>query len=201
MTNPPTITRRCFIAVALPEQVQKNLARAQSRLNRMGIRKVKWMSPKAIHLTLAFLGNILIDRVHDAAAAVDTAVLSHAPFEAEATQLGYFGKRGAPRVIWTGIAAGRDELISLQASLADSLTLKGFELEERAFSPHLTIARIKIPKRSPELVDHLENDAHQKFGTIPVTRVHLIESILHPEGPEYVVLHTSDLRRAKSSGD
>ncbi len=199
MTRTATITRRCFVAIALPDDVSKGLARAQSRLKRTGIRNIKWMRPENIHLTLAFLGNIPLDRIRDAAGAVDAAVLGHTPFEAEATQLGCFGKRGAPRVIWSGIEAGRQELISLQASLAKALRLNGFELEKRDYSPHLTLARIRVPRRNAELVDHLEHDSHRDFGIIPVKTLLLMESILHPEGPEYVILHAADLQHAASS--
>jgi len=194
MTRIATITRRCFVAIALPEEVLKSLARAQSRLKRTGIRNVKWMRPENIHLTLAFLGNIPLPRVHDAAGAVDAAVLGHSPFEAEAIRLGHFGKRGAPRVIWTGIQAGRNELIALQASLSDALRRNGFDLEERAFSPHLTIARVRVPKRNPQLIHHLQTDNHQEFGRFPVTQLLLMESILHPERPEYTVLHAAPLQ-------
>ena len=195
-----TITRRCFIAITVPESVRTQIQRAQSRMKRGGF-KASYVRPANIHLTLAFLGDVLLDRIHNAAGAVDAGVLGHAPFSLEAAQLGYFGKRGSPRAIWSHIEGDVDRLRALQADLTEALILNAFPLDGRKFMPHLTMARIRTPKRNVPLVDHLKNDAHQKFGTIPVTQLLLIESILHPEGPEYVVLHASDLRRAESSSD
>ncbi len=61
-TRTATITRRCFVAIALPNEVQQSLARAQTRLKRTGL-KAKWVPPENIHLTLAFLGDVLLDRI------------------------------------------------------------------------------------------------------------------------------------------
>ena len=188
-----TITRRCFIAIALPNELKQSLARAQSRLRHADF-KVSFVPPANMHLTLSFLGDVLLSRIHDVAGAVDTAVLGHPPFALDAAQLGYFGKRGSPRAIWSHVGNGTDALITLQASLSEALTLNGFPMEEHRFRPHLTIARIRIPKRNLQLVEHLEHDAHQGFGTIPVTHLHLIQSILRPAGVEYAILHSAPLR-------
>ena len=187
-----TITRRCFIAIALPNEVKQSLARAQSRLRHADF-KVSFVPPANMHLTLSFLGDVLLSRIHDVAGAVDTAVLGHAPFAVKAAQLGYFGKRGSPRAIWSHISHDSEALIALQTSLAKALSLNGFPTEDRRFRPHLTIARIRIPKRNLPLVEHLEHDAHQEFGMIPVTHLHLIQSILQPTGVEYAILHTAPL--------
>jgi len=157
--------------------------------------KASYVRPANIHLTLAFLGDVLMSRIHDAAGALDTAVLEHAPFDVEAAQLGYFGKRGSPRAIWSNIVGDLDRLTALQASLTEALMFNEFPVESRQFKPHLTIARIRKPKRDLPLVGHLEQDTHQHFGVIPVQKLLLIESTLHPEGPEYNILHAARLRR------
>lgn len=157
--------------------------------------KASYVQPVNIHLTLAFLGDVLIDRIHDAAGAVDTAVLGHQSFCVEAAKLGYFGKRGSPRAIWSHLEGEEDLLRALQTDLTEALILNDFPVEGRRFMPHLTIARIRTPKRNLPLVDHLENDDHQEFGAIPVTEALLIQSILHPTGPEYCVLHASPLQK------
>ncbi len=194
MTKPATITRRCFIAIGIPDDVQKQLKRAQIRLKQAQF-KLSYVHPENMHLTLAFLGDVLTSRIQDAAGAVGTAVLGSGPFQLEAHQLGYFGKRGSPRAIWSQIDGDLDQLIDLQKRLTDALVQNGFPLEGRKFRPHLTLARIRRPKRNLPLVDHLENDKHQYFGEIPVNELLLIESILHPDGPEYHILHTADLLR------
>ena len=193
MTRKATITRRCFIAIEVPEAVKKSLSRAQARLKQTDLR-ASYVRSANIHLTLAFLGDVLMSRIHDAAGALETAVLGHRPFDVEASQLGYFGKRGSPRAIWSHIGGNEDALRALQANLKEKLIESGFPMEQRRFTPHLTIARIRIPKRNLQLVDHLENDTHQKFGLIEVRELLLLESTLLPEGPEYHILHAATLR-------
>ncbi len=200
MTGKPsrkaTITRRCFVAIAIPDEVRAQLKRAQSRLKRLNIR-ARWIPEENIHLTLAFLGDVPLDRIHYAAGAIDAACADHAPFTTEATQLGYFGRRGRPRTIWSGVASGAEAITAIQSSIAEALTWNGFDLEQRPFTPHITIARIKLPKRKPDLVSHIEHDAHQCFGAIPVTQVLLMQSVLHATGPEHIMLHASRLPQNK----
>ena len=86
-----------------------------------------------IHLTLAFLGEVAAGRAGAAAVPVEGRA-----FAISVDCVGAF--RGA-RVAWAGIAAPPAALIDLQSRLAGQLRARGFELEDRAFVPHLTLAR------------------------------------------------------------
>jgi len=86
-----------------------------------------------IHLTLAFLGEVAAERAVAAAVPVEGRA-----FAISVDCVGAF--RGA-RVAWAGIAAPPAALVDLQSRLASRLRAGGFELEERAFVPHLTLAR------------------------------------------------------------
>jgi len=96
-----------------------------------------------IHLTLAFLGEVAGDRVEDASAA--GAQVRGAPFRLRLDQVGSFRRAG---VAWAGCRNAPARLASLQSDLAASLGAHGFTLEERAFAPHITLAR-RIRKSVP----------------------------------------------------
>jgi 2'-5' RNA ligase len=89
-----------------------------------------------IHLTLAFLGDLDETRLGDALASAEA--LDHRSFEVVLDQWGSF--RGA-RVAWAGCREVSKPLRNLQADLAERLRVRGFLLEERAYTPHVTLAR------------------------------------------------------------
>jgi 2'-5' RNA ligase len=96
-----------------------------------------------IHLTLAFLGEVSGDRVEDAVAA--GAEARGAPFRLRLDEVGSFRRS---EVAWAGCSRAPAGLASLQSDLAASLAARGFTLEERAFAPHITLAR-RIRKAVP----------------------------------------------------
>ena len=96
-----------------------------------------------IHLTLAFLGEVAAERVDEASAA-GHAVRAR-PFELVFDIAGWF--RGA-RVAWIGCSQPAPELVDLHAALETQLRDRGFVLEDRAFAPHVTLAR-KVRRSVP----------------------------------------------------
>ena len=89
-----------------------------------------------IHLTLAFLGDLDETRLGDALASAEG--LDHGSFEVVLDQWGSF--RGA-RVAWAGCRDASKPLRNLQAEIAERLRARGFVLEDRAYTPHVTLAR------------------------------------------------------------
>jgi len=94
-----------------------------------------------IHLTLAFLGQIPDDRIAEAAS-----VEIHA--DCFTVVLDCVGSFRAGRVAWAGAMRPADALLALQSSLSTQLRARGFLLEDRAFAPHITLAR-RISKPVP----------------------------------------------------
>ena len=89
-----------------------------------------------IHLTLAFLGDVDDGALEIARRAPDG--MEHAAFDMVVDQVGSF--RGA-RVAWAGCREPARELVMLQADLADRVRSLGFALDERPYTPHVTLAR------------------------------------------------------------
>lgn len=175
---------RLFIAIEMPDDVKNRLVRL-----RADIPGATWVKPHAYHLTLRFLGDgIAEDRVpplKDALAAIKTA-----PFELTISGVGKFPPGSKPaRVLWVGMDAP-PALNQLAKGVESAVRAVGFPPEDKPFSAHITLARLKFPKKSPEVDTFLT--AHQAFqsSTIAVAEFHLISSVLTPQGPNYTHLAT-----------
>src|SRR3989449_1353826 len=145
---------RAFIAVQLSDDLKRQIGSVQAELKRevsgsgRGSKAVKigWAQPEAIHLTLKFLGDIQEAQVDALREILLKAAASARPFTLEARGLGAFPNPRAPREIWLGLHGKSEdmaELQRLQAAVEDGAAALGFAKEARAFTPHLTLARIR----------------------------------------------------------
>jgi len=140
---------RTFIALELDESLQRFLGNVIHRLAQQ-LPSVRWVKPSGIHLTLAFLGELSDEQLPAAKQAADAAAQQITPFEFRLKELGMFGSQRQPRVIWMGIEESSGNLFRLHGVLNRELELRGFEVDSRPFSPHLTLARIKQPLNADE---------------------------------------------------
>ena len=173
---------RAFIAIDLPESVRQGLAQAQDRL-RAVCTEARWARPEGIHLTLKFLDQISSAQVAQVTRAL-AAIGPFVPFPVRVRGFGFFPAEGRPRVFWAGIEAP-DDLGQLAARVESALTALGFAAEDRAFSPHLTLARFKVPRPQPRLQAVLREPADSDFGAFEVAEFFLWESKLAPQGAQY----------------
>ena len=168
---------RLFVAIDLPDTVKDQLDALQTH-----IPSARWVKRHQMHLTLFFLGET--DRLPDIQAAL--AGIRARPFELTLTGVGRFPKRGKqpPRVLWAGIDA-EPALAQLHHQVTTVLAEIGFEPEDRPFSPHITLARLKTREPLPE-VDAFLSD-HRAFRTpsITITEFVLFSSVLAPQGARY----------------
>jgi 2'-5' RNA ligase len=87
-----------------------------------------------------------------------------------------------------GLVDEREVLVSLQKQLERELEKMGFEPEERAFRPHLTLGRVKLGRGREELAGRIERYKEEEFGDFPVEKIVLFKSDLKPTGPIYTPL-------------
>jgi len=128
---------RLFLAIDLPDEIKEQLCQL-----RTGIPGARWVPTDQLHLTLAFLGDVEMEKMNHLMGKL-TAI--HIPvFDLRIGDVGCFPNRKRPRVVWIGI---RPEplLMSLAEQVRNATLLCGIPLEERPFSPHITLARIKQP--------------------------------------------------------
>ncbi len=172
---------RAFVAVFPPPRIRAAaVAGARATVRRLaGGDRVQWTRPENVHLTLKFLGNAREEILGDLRAALENICAAHMPFDVELAGLGAFPSARRARILWLGIGAGFEELRSLAADVDIALMSLGFEREERPYTPHLTLGRIR---GRPASLD-LPPDAVEFRFRVP--RVDLVESTLTPEGAVY----------------
>lgn len=151
-------------------------------------RGVAWVTPANLHITLKFLGNIPPAGVERIASALGGAVATSPAFDLALRGLGAFPSLIRPRVIWAGVGVGASSLAALANQAEGALVALGFSPETRAFSAHVTLGRVRLPQRDPELASALEAAARRDFGMFRVEGVALMRSELSAGGARYSVV-------------
>jgi 2'-5' RNA ligase len=190
---------RCFIAIDIGEKTRASLADLQKRLAaKVDIRKgdVKWVEPENIHLTLKFLGEIKDEQAAEVCDIAKQVAAGYAGFDITFESVGTFGGKSA-RVVWVGIAQGSDKLAELQKELDGRLAQAGFPAEDREFSPHLTICRVRNPKAGFKLAEAAKQFERFKLGNITADAVCVYQSQLTPAGPVYTLLGKFGLKQGE----
>ncbi len=184
---------RCFLGVELPGTLQEAIGTATENARRaLGPRLVRWIPARNMHLTLKFLGDTAPSSLSQIEAALRAEVPQHNPFSVEFRGLGAFPNVRRARVVWIGIEAPA-ALASLQHKLDVATSRLGYESEEREFSPHLTIGRVRAGVSAADLQtirEVLEGASIGRIGTLTVEAVHLYKSELLELGSVYSRLFT-----------
>jgi 2'-5' RNA ligase len=188
---------RTFIAIELDADVRKVLTEVQEQLKAQGTeRAVRWVAPEGIHITLKFLGNIAANRVEEVNQAVTTACRGFRPFELSFAVVGCFPNTRRPNVVWIGVEGDTATLVQLERSVEDTLAAIGFPREEREFTPHLTLGRVRReakPADRQRVGEAVQKTTVGTIGAMRVTRVSVMRSELKPSGAEYTRLAAIDL--------
>lgn len=179
---------RLFIGIELPLFVQEALSKAQRALKKAGA-DVKWVEVHNIHLTLKFLGYVKNDKVDSIKKAISQTLKNTSSFEISiCKEINAFPSIKNMRVLWIGIEKGNDIIQKIQAQIEDDLEKIGIEKEERKFTPHLTLGRLKSAKSKESLIRHMEKTYLDKNYDLPISKITLFQSILTPQGPIYNIL-------------
>jgi len=179
---------RAFIAIELPSQIKASLSQLQDTLKKSRSATVKWVDTEGIHLTLKFLGNVDEGEIPAIDKALSEAVRGVAPFYLELADPGVFPSFQAPRVVWVGVGGEIELLRTLHNSIDRVLTPLGFTPEKRAFSPHLTLGRVRDEASSAERHRLGDTVASLKTGersSFKVDSLSLMRSRLTREGAIY----------------
>jgi 2'-5' RNA ligase len=181
---------RAFVAIELPEPVKIVLARLQRSLKEIKVASVKWVDPQGIHLTLKFLGNIDAAEIPELSRTLREAVEGIAPFHLELGEPGVFPHMRSPRVVWVGVRGETERLCALHNRVEQALLHHGFAAEKRAFSPHLTLGRVREGAQVTELRRLVDGVVALKADPVcfKVDSVNLMRSQLCREGAIYSCL-------------
>jgi RNA 2',3'-cyclic 3'-phosphodiesterase len=170
--------------VLLDDKTRAALAARVERLRELA-RDVTWVAPDNLHVTLKFLGGVEAPRLELIREALDRAVRGHASFDLAIRGLGAFPTPTRARVIWAGIDEGKTELSAIAARVEHEIAPIGFPTEDRAFSPHVTLGRVREPRPNERLADVFAASARESFGVARVERISLMRSDLSPRGARY----------------
>ncbi len=183
---------RSFIALEVPPHIQKAITTQTAGLQRTLPRPlVRWVPEHNIHLTLQFLGDVSPANLDLLAQALRTEAAGHPAFEVSVGQVGAFPTPRRPRVIWVGLDAP-PALLSLHRGIQTVTARMGYPPEERTFSPHLTIGRVRQNASAAELhriQTALEETHVGALGNFRVETLVIFKSDLQSAGPVYTRLH------------
>lgn len=169
---------RLFVAIRPPASVRQLLLAAMG-----GISGARWQSDDQLHLTLRFIGEVdrhLAGDVHAALGAVH-----HAPFELALNGIGCFDRRGFPDAVWAGVTP-HEQVKALHRKIDAALVRVGMPPDERAFLPHITIARLN--RSAGPIGNLLEEAGGLSSPVFTVDNFALFESDLTHEAAVYSVV-------------
>ncbi|MGH2821389.1 MAG: RNA 2',3'-cyclic phosphodiesterase [Actinomycetota bacterium] len=178
---------RLFVAARVPQERLAVLER-ETRALRSSLPKARWIPTDNQHVTLKFLGRTPSDHLGEVRDVVAMAAAGRPRSECALGALGAFPSLRRARVLWAGLDDEAAVLEGLAADLSRAFEPLGFPEEARRFTPHLTLARFKVPERlEGRLPDVPDSPA------FTVDRIELMRSRLHPKGARYETLSTFDL--------
>lgn len=179
---------RLFCAFELPEGLRRSIAEHSRKVREAAPEAAaSWTRPENIHLTVKFFGDVDQSRVSAISAAAIRVVKDFTPIQIAVGKTGAFPGPSRPQVLWIGVEDESSALLKLQQRLEDEFAREGFPKEDRAYRPHLTIARIRRPPNAGRLAQiHLATE----FRNVAVTLNELIlfRSELSPKGSKYTAL-------------
>ncbi len=177
---------RTFIAIESSKEIKKRILDLIAELEKID-KKIRWVRPKGIHLTLSFLGDIQEARIKEVTAVMQEVAANFRKFVIRLKGTGSFPPGRNPRVLWIGIEESKP-LLTLQSRLEDELEKKGFPKEKRPFHPHLTLGRVKDASSIKDVLNYLDKLKTEDFGEMEVNKITLFKSTLLPQGAEYEVI-------------
>jgi 2'-5' RNA ligase len=181
-------TIRSFIAIELPDDVKETVAMIIKRLRPAQYRYVKWVAPAGIHLTIKFLGNISSDQIPQITGIMKTAAGRVTPLELRLGGLGMFPSEQRPRVIWVALEGNTEPLATMQREIEQALAPLGFAPENREFTPHLTLGRVRdnaSPEERKEIGGVVKAKKVDYDASFTLRELSLMKSTLTPTGAIY----------------
>lgn len=189
--------RRLFIAVPFPTEAESEIAALVERVRAGGIpgggRDVRWVRLDSLHLTLRFLGPTLEDSVALAAHATRTAAAAGAPFDISIGGAGAFPSAARPRALWLDVRAGEAQLAALAGAVDRALRHAGWELDDKPFRAHLTLARADGVPAGAAIGARLVEAAADFDVTFRADRVGLYESLTGGGPARYEPIEVAEL--------
>jgi len=170
--------KRLFIAIDLPGKIKERIVRLQNNLKTEAPRAT-WVKPENLHLTLIFLGNTDYSQIPEIISTLSQ--LKDDAFEITFWDIGGFPNQNRAEIIFLGIKENL-ALNYLQGKIRERLEKLNLRIDDKKFVPHLTLARLKRPKK----MMRIKFDTN--IGNFPAKEFILYESELYQEGPKHTLM-------------
>ncbi|MFN2392031.1 MAG: RNA 2',3'-cyclic phosphodiesterase [Pyrinomonadaceae bacterium] len=180
--------KRIFVAIDISDEVQRKVSDYIAAL-RVEFPKLRvgWEKPEKLHLTMKFLGDINDEQLEKLTKAAEKTARQTLSFKLQVSDTGVFPSARNARILWLGLQHEQGSLQKLNEILETECEMIGFARENRSFKAHLTIARLREPQKSKELVQrHLQNEF--EAVEFELSEVVIYESKLLPQGSIYSVI-------------
>ena len=185
---------RAFIAANLALSIVEEIAKVQGLL-RSAPGDIRWTRIAGWHLTFKFLGDIARNQPGPIMMALHAALQEQSAVPVRVQGLGAFPNLKRPRVLWTALQG--DGLQELAEKMETALISLDFPPEERPFTPHLTLGRVRSLRGWEQVLAVVRQHERQFFGESQIEQVTLYQSELKPAGAIYTSLGTVALRRKR----
>lgn len=185
--------KRLFVGVQISPKVQPDLKQVYDKLKQMAKTSdynIKWSPEGNWHITLQFLGNSEYALVPKIAEALDRVATNYRSFKVRASGVGGYPEERRARVIYVQVSRTQD-LLNLQSEIEQVTQTLGFKAEDREYSPHITLGRLRSAGSISDLISPF---VRKKFEDFQLTELILYESTLRGNFPHYEPLHRSPLR-------
>ncbi len=182
---------RLFVAVPFPADVKNELGKLIDDWRReQG--KITWVKKENLHLTLKFLGETPLEKLEVLKKNLTASLNGAAAFQVSLSGAGTFPNFNRARVIWVGVSEGGEKLAELCQKVEEAARPLGFPAEEREFSAHLTVGRVKDVRLTEGLLAKVRACTFEAKGII-VSEAVLYQSELAPGGSIYTPLERFEL--------
>jgi len=189
---------RAFIAIEIPQHIRTAIELQTTHLRQtLGCDLVRWVPTENMHLTLKFLGDMAASHLSFLKQMLTSTADSHPQFDLQIRGIGSYPTSRKPRILWIGIH-GPLILTTLQKNIEEGAFRLGYAQEERAFSPHLTIGRVRQNanlSNLPKIRAALDKIQLGNIGETRIDSIHLFKSDLNPGGSIYTKLFSAPLSK------
>jgi len=191
---------RVFIAIPLPTELKVKLIALQQEFRRFPL-EATWVREAGFHITLKFFGEVEPTQIPSIVSCMIETTHHYSRFALTLSGVGVSPHESRPRVLWVGIQDETGVLAQLQHALEERLAQIGYGAEDRPFTPHLTLARLKHVPRRGEFITCVSAHRQVSLGHLHVDHLELLESQLHPAGARYSTIRAAYLATTDANSD
>jgi len=185
--------RRLFFAIDLPLETIASVERLIEAVNDIPPVHVRWVHSVNLHITLKFLGDVENEKIFDICDVASKVFADFGPINLSVEGMGLFPNHDNPKVVWLGVHGNTEELAKMEYNLSAGLEKLGYPPDQRKFTAHLTIGRVKNESVRGKLV-RLARKYHDAYiGDASADSVALYESKLNPGGAIYSLVERFSL--------